>query len=68
MILIPEGEFLMGTVEDDTMAREFEKPVHNVFVDAFYMDKYSVTNRQYLLFMEQSGYKPQAVQGSASWG
>jgi len=67
MILIPEGEFAMGTVEGDTMAREFEKPVHNVFVEAFYMDKYPVTNRQYLLFMEESGYKPQAVQGSASW-
>ena len=48
MVLIPAGEFQMGsnTGYDD------EKPVHTVYVDAFYMDKYEVTNGQYKAFVD----------------
>ena len=48
MVLIPAGEFQMGSNdgEDD------EKPVHTVYVDAFYMDKYEVTNVQYKRFVD----------------
>ena len=54
MVLIPEGEFEMGSNEgyDD------EKPVHKVFVKAFYMDVYEVTNAQYLKFVNEMKYKP----------
>lgn len=53
MVLIPAGEFQMGSDDGDTN----EKPVHNVFVDAFYMDKYEVSNTQYLLFVQETGHK-----------
>jgi formylglycine-generating enzyme required for sulfatase activity len=45
MVLIPAGEFLMGDTftEGDTD----EQPVHTVYVDAFHMDTYEVTNHQY---------------------
>ena len=48
MVLIPAGEFQMGsnTGSDD------ERPVHTVYVDAFYMDKYEVTNAQYKRFVD----------------
>ena len=32
-----------------------EKPVHSVYVDAFYMDKYEVTNAQYAEFLNAKG-------------
>ena len=47
MVLIPAGEFEMGSKGDP-----FDKiPVHTVYVDAFYMDQYEVTNAQYANFL-----------------
>jgi len=68
MILIPEGEFIMGAIEEkDQSAREFEKPSHKVPLDVYYIDKYPVTNQKYMLFMEKTGYKPLTIQGTAAW-
>ena len=47
MVLIPAGEFQMGSDAEDN-----EKPVHTVYVDAFYMDKYEVTNAQFKAFVD----------------
>ena len=49
MVLIPAGSFLMGS--DDAAADDDERPVHTVHLDAFYMDKYEVTNVQFKLFV-----------------
>ena len=51
MVLIPAGEFQMGS--DD--GEDNEKPVHTVYVDAFYMDIYEVTNAQFQQFCELTG-------------
>ena len=48
MVLIPAGEFQMGSNDGD----DTEKPVHTVYVDAFYIDKYEVTQAQYNKFLE----------------
>ena len=48
MVLIPAGEFQMGSNNGD----DDEKPVHTVYIDAFYMDKYEVTNAQYKVFVD----------------
>ena len=45
MVLIPAGQFQMGS--DDEDARLDEQPVHTVHLDAFYMDEYEVTNAQF---------------------
>ena len=50
MVLIPAGEFLMGSKNEN--ADDREKPIHNVYVDAFCIDKYPVTNRQYKEFID----------------
>ena len=50
MVLIPAGEFRMGGADDE--ARGNEQPVHPVYVDAFYMDRYLVTNAQYKVFVD----------------
>jgi len=44
MIYVPAGEFTMGS--DDT-GDIGSRPAHKVSVDAFYMDKYEVTNEMY---------------------
>jgi len=43
MVYVPAGEFTMGSsdYEDD------EKPQHTVYLDAFWIDKYEVTNELY---------------------
>ena len=50
MELIPAGEFRMGSNSSDD-----EKPIHSVYVDAFYMDKYEVTNAEYTEFLNAKG-------------
>ena len=52
MIFIPGGKFLMGS---DKFYPE-EKPVHEVTVDGFYIDKYEVTNEDYQKFVKDTGY------------
>jgi len=49
MVLIPAGEFLMGS--NDPQAGNNEQPAHRVYVDAFYMDVHEVTNLEYKRFV-----------------
>jgi formylglycine-generating enzyme required for sulfatase activity len=56
MVLIPAGSFMMGS--DD--GADNEKPVHEVYVEAFYLDKYEVTMAQFKKFVEVTGYKTDA--------
>ena len=50
MVLIPAGEFQMGDVASEGSPNE--QPVHTVSIDAFYMDRYEVTNAQYKQFVD----------------
>ena len=52
MVLIPAGEFLMGSNDSDSGAPDDEKPEHTVYLDAFYMDEHPVTNAEYQKFVE----------------
>jgi serine/threonine-protein kinase len=45
MVYVPEGSFLMGSGEGD----DDEKPVREVGLDAFWIDRTEVTNEQYTL-------------------
>jgi serine/threonine protein kinase len=48
MVYVPAGEFIMGSDEGES----HEQPVHTVYLDAFYVDKYEVTNAQYRACVE----------------
>ena len=52
MVLIPAGTFEMGSPEEDAEA-DNEQPVHTVHLNAFYMDKYEVTNAQFKMFIDK---------------
>jgi formylglycine-generating enzyme required for sulfatase activity len=50
MVLVPAGEFAMGSTEEDYI--QVEMPQHTVNLDAYYIDKYEVTNAKYWEFLE----------------
>lgn len=52
MVCIPAGDFMMGSDE----SLENERPAHTVYVDAFYIDRYPVTNEEYKRFIDVTGY------------
>ena len=52
MVLIPAGDFQMGIGSGQATG-----PVHTVYVDAFYIDKYEVTLGQYNQFVRTTRYK-----------
>jgi formylglycine-generating enzyme required for sulfatase activity len=55
-VLIPAGEFMMGSADDDPNAHDNEKPAHKVTIGkAFYLGKYAVTLAQWEAVM---GYDP----------
>jgi len=51
MILISAGEFIMGS---ETRAAD-EKPAHKVYLDAYSIGKYEVTNEEYYKFWKATG-------------
>jgi len=53
MVLIPAGEFSMG--DHQGSGGNNERPVHNVYLDAYYIDVYEVTNAQYARFLSSYG-------------
>lgn len=55
MIWVPSGRFTMGGKSEQAYQDEF--PRHEVEVSAFYMDKYEVTNADFLKFVEATNYK-----------
>lgn len=70
MVYIPAGEFTIGSNDVDTnaLAKEFgakqlvffenEKPVRKIFLKDFYIGKFEITNKEYKLFIAESGHKP----------
>src|SRR5262245_48444240 len=48
MVWIPGGKFRMGS---DIHYKE-ERPVHDVTVDGFWMDQYTITNREFTNFVK----------------
>ena len=51
-VFIPSGYFNMGSRSSSSDAEDDEKPRHTVYLDAFYIDKYEVTNAQYKKFVD----------------
>lgn len=60
MTLIPAGEFLMGSdKKTDRLAYRSELPQRHVYLDAYEIDKYEVTNLHYLKYILATGKLPQ---------
>jgi formylglycine-generating enzyme required for sulfatase activity len=58
MILIPAGEFLMGSdPRKDRDAYDCEEPQHTLYLPDYYIAKTPVTNAQYAAFLQSVGQK-----------
>ncbi len=55
-VLIPEGDFLMGT--DNPRSDAHNRPERRVSLSAYRISKYPVTNAQYARFVVDTGYLP----------
>ena len=53
MILIPAGDFIMGSPEG--LGNDDEHPQHTVYLDDFFISKYEVTSEQYTEFLNAIG-------------
>jgi len=53
-VYVPAGTFMMGSDSKDALARE--KPAHVVELDAFFISKFEVTNREWRKFRDDPGY------------
>lgn len=53
MVYVPGGKFMMG----DTRGDDYEKPVHEVTLGPFNIDKYEVTCQQYDAFVKATGHR-----------
>ena len=49
MVLVDKGDFFMGS--NDAFSESDEKPFRKIFLGAFYIDQFEVTNIQYKKFM-----------------
>jgi len=54
IVLVPAGEFQMGDNFYEGGANE--RPVHTVYLSAYYIGKYEVTNGEYRRFISDGGY------------
>lgn len=52
MLFVPEGKVEMGAQDSDLLAEEDERPPHSVRVPGFWIDKFEVTNFQYILCLK----------------
>jgi formylglycine-generating enzyme required for sulfatase activity len=65
MVLVPEGEFTMGSDNPMGDPGYYEKP-HTVRLDAFYIDQYEVTNAQYQAFVQTTARAPSSAASDSS--
>jgi formylglycine-generating enzyme required for sulfatase activity/serine/threonine protein kinase len=62
MVYIPAGEFQMGSDAGESD----ERPVHQVHLDEFWIDRFEVTNANFEHFVSETGYQTDAER--SGWG
>jgi len=66
-VRLPAGRATLGASPDAPFAWDNELPRHSVDVDAFSIDVHSVTNRDYLEFVEAGGYEDESLWDAEGW-
>jgi len=63
LVFVPEGEFEMGSND----GKDDEKPVHTVWLDAFWIDQTEVTNAMFARFIDQTRYETDAEKAGSGF-
>jgi gamma-glutamyl hercynylcysteine S-oxide synthase len=66
MMLVEGGPFEMGA-RPDWFAYDNERPLHQVEVDSFWIDRHPVTNANMLDFIEDGGYRRRELWSEKGW-
>jgi sulfatase modifying factor 1 len=64
MVLIPEGEFILGTDDKEHFAYY---PDRKMSLPAFWIDKYEVTNNEFMNFSIDENYQGEGVKENKDW-
>jgi hypothetical protein len=68
MILIPAGEFFMGSdPRKDENAQDDEQPQHMLYLPDYYLAKTPVTNAQYAAFVQAVGWRAIGSKWTGDW-
>ncbi len=59
LVYVPAGEFQMGSDQNDD-----EKPIHTMYLDAYWIDQTEVTNAMYAQFLNEKGNQSE---GGVTW-
>jgi gamma-glutamyl hercynylcysteine S-oxide synthase len=65
MVKITAGKFAIGS--DAVEALDNERPAHQIYLDAYWIDRHPVTCRQYAQFMASGGYQTRKYWSEAGW-
>jgi formylglycine-generating enzyme required for sulfatase activity len=60
MLLLPGGQFLMGTDDREGYAADGEGPVRKIRLSPFWIDRAAVSNAQFAAFVDATGYVTEA--------
>ena len=63
MVLIPSGEFMMGSQTGE----DREKPLRKVYLPDFYIARYPVTAVEFEVFVKETGYRTEAEKRGSGW-
>lgn len=79
MVLVPEGPFLMGSTKEgvdklleldrniEAQRLDNEVPQRSVYLGAYFIDKYPVTNAEYKRFIESGCYTQRGFWSDSGW-
>lgn len=59
MVLIKSQNYTIGT-DKPVIITDGESPSRTVYLDAYYIDKYEISNLEFKKFVEKTGYKTEA--------
>ncbi|WEX04533.1 ergothioneine biosynthesis protein EgtB [Rhodococcus sp. RCBS9] len=65
-VTIPAGPFVMGT-DDEPWALDNERTAHQVYLTDFAIDRFPVTNGQFVEFIEDGGYSRPELWSRDGW-
>jgi len=67
MVLVPAGDFWMGATNSDQEADTDERPRHQVYLDAFWIDQTEITIAMFEQFTYETGYTTEAELAGESY-
>lgn len=65
MVKVAAGEFTIGN--DSVEALDNERPVHQIYLDTYWIDRHPVTCRQYAQFIAAGGYQTREYWSEVGW-